>query len=84
MLYEKASDKVCSVPAYSGAKIVNTVGAGDALFSSFLHFYAKGMTAKNALQRAVVFAGLKIKHNGASIGFCAEEEIERIVDGGKK
>ena len=82
MLYD--NDDVCIVPAYSNGKAVNTVGAGDALFSSFLHFYAKGMDAKKALRRAVVFAGIKIGHNGASIGFCAEEEIERIVNGGKK
>ncbi len=79
MLYERGNDKVCIVPAYSDDKIVNTVGAGDALFSSFLHFYAKGMDAKNALQRAVIFAGLKIEHNGASKGFSKEQEIEKLI-----
>ena len=77
MLYY--NDDVCLVPAYTGGKVVNTVGAGDALFSSFLHFDAKGMDAKKALQRAVIFAGLKIQHNGASKGFCTEQEVEELI-----
>ena len=27
-------------------EVINTVGAGDALFSAFIHFYAKGMEEK--------------------------------------
>ncbi|MBQ7504807.1 MAG: carbohydrate kinase family protein [Ruminococcus sp.] len=77
LLYE--SGNVRSIPAYSGGKVVNTVGAGDALFSAFLHFYAKGLDAESALRRAVVFAGLKIEHNGASKGFCTEQGIEKLV-----
>lgn len=77
MLYD--NDDVCLVPAFAGGKVINTVGAGDALFSSFLHFYAKGMDAKKALQRAVIFAGIKIGHNGASKGFSKEQEIEKLI-----
>ena len=57
-------------------EIVNTVGAGDALFSAFIHFYAKGMEASECLKRAQIFASLKIAYNGASLGFASEEEIE--------
>lgn len=77
MLYD--NDDVRLIPAYSGGKVVNTVGAGDALFSSFLHFYAKSMDAESALRRAVIFAGLKIGHNGASKGFSTEQEVEELV-----
>lgn len=76
MLLDGASGELTVVPAYTDGKIVNTVGAGDSLFSAFIHFYSKGFDAKSALKRAVVFAGVKIGFNGASVGFCTEREIE--------
>ena len=81
LLFDAAVGESCLIPAYPCEKIVNTVGAGDALFSAFLHYYAAGMDAKSALQRAVVFAGVKIGYNGASNGFCTAETIERIMEG---
>lgn len=57
-------------------RIVNTVGAGDALFSAFLHFYVKEKDALSSLKKAQIFAAKKIAHNGASSGFCTEREIE--------
>ena len=59
--------------------VVNTVGAGDALFSAFLHFYAKEQDALSSLEKAQIFASKKIMFNGASEGFCTEREIEEIV-----
>ena len=79
MLYDDVDGSVHTIPAYAGAKVVNTVGAGDALFSSFLHFYLKSGDAKAALQRAVIFAGVKIGSSGASVGFAQEAEIEAVV-----
>lgn len=75
MLLERGQAAPVNVPAYAGAKVVNTVGAGDALFSAFLHFFAGGMEAKAALERAVVFAGVKIGSNGGAEGFCTEREL---------
>ena len=80
MLFDSKTDEISVIPAYSAAKVVNTVGAGDSLFSSFLHFYAKYSDAKEALKRAVIFAGIKIGYNGASLGFCTENEIEKIIE----
>ena len=79
MLFDSKTDEISVIPAYYEAKVVNTVGAGDSLFSSFLHFYAKYSDAKEALKRAVIFAGIKIGYNGASLGFCTEDEIEKII-----
>jgi hypothetical protein len=42
-----------------------------------LHFYAKGISAVDALQRAQLFAAHKITVSGASNGFVTEEVIER-------
>ncbi len=78
MLLDGESGEISVIPAYKGVKIVNTVGAGDALFSAFLHYYLKMKNPRAALERAVVFAGIKIGSDGASNGFSAEEEIEAV------
>lgn len=76
MLLDERRGEPLTVPAWTGGPVVNTVGAGDALFSAFLHGYAKGLDPEAALRRAVVFAGLKIGYDGASEGFCTEPELE--------
>lgn len=78
MLYERDKDTVYKLNALSIGNIVNTIGAGDALFSGFLNYYVKGFPALEALSRAEVFAALKIQHNGAAKGFCSEADVEKI------
>lgn len=77
LMYLGDKDEFVELSAVKTKEVINTVGAGDALFSAFIHFYAKGMEEKECLKRAQVFASLKIAHNGASLGFEKEEEIER-------
>lgn len=79
-IYTAESGRVTDLSAYTDVKVVNTVGAGDALFSSFLHFYSQGYLPEVALWRAEIFAALKIQSNGASQGFVDESEIENIVN----
>lgn len=79
-LYTAESGEITELPAYTEINVVNTVGAGDALFSSFLHFYTRGYTPLESLRRAQIFAALKIRENGASIGFVDEQEIENIIN----
>lgn len=76
MLLDSSDSKVRVIPAYTGVQVVNTVGAGDALFSAFMHFYLKGMGAYEALRRAVIFAGVKTGSSGASVGFITESDVE--------
>ena len=76
LMYLGEKDEYAELAAVKTNGVVNTVGAGDALFSSFVHFYAKGMEAVECLKRAQIFASLKIAYNGASLGFASEEEIE--------
>lgn len=78
MLYDREEDKICRIEAAKCGNVVNTVGAGDALFSGFLHFYVKGCRPVEALKRAQLFASVKIGYNGAASGFCEEETIERL------
>ena len=75
-MYLRETGQVIDMPAAAVGPVVNTVGAGDALFSAFLHFYAKGFSPADALQRAQVFASYKITANGASNGFVTEQAIE--------
>ena len=76
----RESGEITELPAYNNVGVVNTVGAGDALFSAFLHFYSKGMKPIDALWRAEIFAALKIRENGASKGFVTENEIDEIIN----
>lgn len=68
--------KLTNLPAVQVGPIVNTVGAGDALFSAFLHYYAKGLEPLQALIRAQIFASAKIGTNGGGAGFVDEAQIE--------
>ena len=66
------------LPAVQVGPVVNTVGAGDALFSAFNHYYAKGSAPVEALQRAQIFASAKIGISGASKGFITEDRVEEL------
>ena len=74
-IYLRETNQIFEMPAVSVGQVVNTVGAGDALFSAFLHFYAKGYEAMEALYRAQVFAAHKITVSGASKGFVTEDVV---------
>lgn len=63
------------LPAKQTRPIVNTVGAGDALFSAFLHFWLKDHDARQALKRAILFASWKIGERGAAEGFLSEKAL---------
>ncbi|NLM36487.1 MAG: carbohydrate kinase family protein [Clostridiales bacterium] len=63
-------------PAVKTRKVVNTVGAGDSLLSSFIHFYFKNYNPYEAIKKAIIFASYKIGEKGAANGFLQEETIE--------
>lgn len=65
-------------PAFHVGPVVNTVGAGDALFSAFLHSYAAGVPPREALCRAQLFVARKITADGAAQGFVGPEELEEL------
>ncbi len=77
-LYLRQEGRVFAVPAAQVGPIVNTVGAGDALFSSFLHYYGQGQHPVECLVRAQLFASAKIGTSGAAQGFVTQEEVERL------
>lgn len=79
IIYERATDGITRIPVVAIGGVVNTVGAGDALFSAFIHYYASGRYGSlEALKRAEVFAALKIRHDGGAVGFSTEAEVEEV------
>ncbi len=64
------------VPAVYTRPIVNTIGAGDALFSAFVHAYSRTRDPYAAIRRATVFASYKIGVASAAEGFLTEAELD--------
>lgn len=80
LLYTRGDNSFAFVPAVYTRPVVNTVGAGDSLFSSFVHFYAQTKNPLLSLQRAVYFASYKIGDNGAAKGFLSEKELLELMN----
>lgn len=55
-------------PASAPRGVKNSVGAGDALFSAFVHDYCQNQDPYLALQRATRYAGWKVGATGAAEG----------------
>lgn len=66
-------------PAVNVRPVVNTVGAGDALFSCFNHFYGRTKDPYISLKKAIIFAGFKIGESGASNGFMDERDLNNLA-----
>lgn len=62
--------------------VVNTIGAGDALFSAYLHGRLTGRDPIAALRQAVVFASWKIGVASASNGFLDARQLEALINSG--
>ncbi|MBK8049788.1 MAG: carbohydrate kinase family protein [Anaerolineales bacterium] len=67
------------LPAVRTRAIVNTVGAGDALFSCFVHTYLRTHDPYRSLQTAIVFASWKIGGNGGADGLLSQEELVQLA-----
>ena len=80
MIYDRIADDISFVKAKTVRPIVNTVGAGDALFSAFLHFFIQGDEPVDALTYATYFASYKIGANGGGEGFLTEPELIHLMN----
>lgn len=77
ILYTKEDNSVLEYKPVKTNEIVNTVGAGNAMFSAFIHYYVKTKDAKLAIKNALLFASYKIGFVGTSCGFMTEAQIEQ-------
>ncbi len=79
LLRVKESNEARLIPAVHTRRIINTVGAGDSLFSAFVHFYSKSRDAEDSLRKATYFASWKIGEKGAAKGFLSEDELISLM-----
>jgi ribokinase len=77
---ERASGLMVRVPPLEVRPVVNSSGAGDALFSCFMHYYLISGNAEDAMRRAVLFAGYKIGESKSSKGFLDAELLESLYN----
>jgi ribokinase len=68
------------IPAVYTRPVVNSIGAGDALFAAFIHYYARDPDPYGAIQKAVLFASYKIGEKGAAEGFLGHDQLEAIYN----
>lgn len=69
-------DFIGRFPAVKVRPVVNTIGAGDALFSAFLDRFLKTGDPYQSLKAAMVFAAYKIGEKGAAQGFLTSDELD--------
>lgn len=77
-MYLREQDRILSFPAAHVGPVVNTLGAGDALFSAFVHAHSQGMGPIDALAWAQIFASKKIGTSGGAQGFPTAEEMDAL------
>ena len=58
-------------------EVVNTIGAGNALFACFLHYYMETGDSVNAIKNALLFASYKIGYMGTSNGFMTTDQLDQ-------
>jgi ribokinase len=78
LIYTKEKAETRHFPSVRTREIVNSIGAGDALFSCFIHYYNKTKDVYYSIKMATVFASYKIGENGGSKGFLSEKELQEI------
>lgn len=77
ILYDKKKNIIAHYHTVKTHDIINTVGAGNALFSCFLHYYNKTGDSVYAVKNALLFASYKIGFMGTSNGFMTENQIDQ-------
>ena len=80
ILYDKEKNTYVHYNTVSTNEVINTAGAGNALLACFLHCYAAGADAQEAIKKAMLFASYKIGYMGTSNGFLTEEQLDQWWD----
>ncbi|MBQ4241228.1 MAG: carbohydrate kinase family protein, partial [Lachnospiraceae bacterium] len=77
ILYDRHRDINVHYDTVKTNEVVNTTGAGNALFACFLHYYQETGDSTLAIKNAMLFASYKIGYMGTSIGFMTVEQLEQ-------
>ncbi len=75
ILYTRQDNSMIEYKPVTTYEVVNTIGAGNAMFAAFLHYYVKTKDAREAIKNALLFVSYKINFVGTSNGFMTEEQI---------
>jgi ribokinase len=78
LIYVREKHETKHFDAIKTREVVNTIGAGDALFSCFMHYYCDTKDPYYSIQLATLFASYKIGENGGSKGFLSGEELLKL------
>jgi len=76
LLAVKEHNFIERIPAVNIRPVVSTIGAGDALFSSFIHYYQQTNDPYGSIRKAVVYASYKIGATSAADGFLSAQELD--------
>ncbi len=74
LMFVRDDQQIFHAPACAPRGVKNTIGAGDALFSAFIHDWSKHKKPYQALSRATYYAGWKVGAVGAAEGLMDEEQ----------
>ncbi len=80
LLADRETDTIEQFSSVYTRPVINTIGAGDALFASFMHAYMKSHDTRQSLKQAIVFASYKIGTNGAAGGFLNDDQLQVLVN----
>ncbi len=80
VLYDRTSSMDAHFNSVSTGQVVNTAGAGNALFSCFLHYYLETGDSTLAIKNALLFASYKIGFMGTSEGFLSPAQVKEWFD----
>ena len=78
LMYVRKDGFIGKFDAVYTRPIVNTIGAGDSLFSSFNYYYNKTDDPYISIKKAIIFASWKIGVKSASDGFLTEHELDTM------
>lgn len=79
LLAVRDDNRIERIPAVTTRPVVSTIGAGDALFSAFVHSYEQTGDPYLAIRHAAAFASWKIGVAGAADGFLSAAELEALA-----
>ena len=77
ILFDKSQNLRVHYKTVKTNEVVNTIGAGNALFACFLHYYVENGDSVNAIKNTLLFASYKIGYMGTSNGFMTTTQLEQ-------
>ncbi|MEK6222023.1 MAG: carbohydrate kinase family protein [Chloroflexota bacterium] len=76
----KKDDYYGQFPAHDIRPVISSIGAGDALFSAFIHSYMLTQDPYEAIRKANIFASYKVGAKSASSGFLSSSRLNEMYE----